>query len=64
MTIPGYWASKMAEIPPRNRPSRKAYIGAVKAAHCFLNIVIRATMNPPKAPPNTHGITVAGFPEV
>ena len=36
-------------------------MGAVKPAHSFLKIVTMATMNPPMAPPNTHGMTAAGF---
>ena len=36
-------------------------MGAVKPAQFFLKIVTIATMNPPMAPPNIHGMTAPGF---
>src|SRR3546814_13775549 len=52
--MPGYLASKTAEMPPRKRPSTSAYIGAVTGAHSFLKIVTIARMKPPIRPPHTY----------
>src|SRR3546814_17564589 len=52
--MPGYLASKTAEMPPRKRPSTSAYMGAVTGAHSFLKIVTIARMNPPLRPPHTY----------
>src|SRR3546814_13323773 len=52
--MPGYFASKTAEMPPRKRPSTSAYMGAVTGAHSFLKIVTIARMKPPIRPPQTY----------
>src|SRR3546814_20032692 len=52
--MPGYLASKTAEMPPRKRPSTSAYMGAVTGAHSFLRIVTIARMKPPIRPPHTY----------
>src|SRR3546814_2220829 len=52
--MPGYLASKTAEMPPRKRPSTSAYMGAVTGAHSFLKIVTIARMKPPIRPPHTY----------
>ena len=62
MTIPGYWASKIADIPPSNRPSSTAYIGAVTGAQDFLKVVTIAKTKPPRPPINVRGMTDAGLP--
>ena len=62
ITMPGYWASKIAEIAPRNKPSAMAYKGAVVPDHCFLNMVTEAYIKPTIAPPIARGITVARVP--
>src|SRR3546814_19562559 len=50
--MPGYFASKTAEMPPRKRPSTSAYMGAVTGAHSCLKIVTIARMKPPIRPPH------------
>src|SRR3546814_11583488 len=52
--MPGYLASKTAEMPPRKRPSTSAYMVAVTGAHSFLTIVTIARMKPPVRPPHTY----------
>src|SRR3546814_11281205 len=52
--MPGYLASKTAEMPPRKRPSTSAYMGAVTGAHSFLKIVTIARMKPPIRPPHPY----------
>ena len=61
MTIPGNWASNMAETPPMTNPSRRAYRGAVTGAQVCLKIVTRATTKPAMAPTATQGVTAWGF---
>lgn len=48
--MPGYRASKVADKPPRKRPSAAAYSGAVLGAAVFLKTVMRARMRPAMAP--------------
>ena len=62
MTMPGYCASKTAEIAPKNKPSAIAYSGAVMPECYFLNMVIRAKTRPAMAPPTAQGMTFAGLP--
>ena len=61
MTMPGNWASNMAETPPMTNPSRRAYRGAVTGAQVCLKIVTRATTKPAMAPTATQGVTTWGF---
>ena len=43
-----------------NKPSKRAYSGAVIGDHCFLKMVTKAIINPQIAPPKINGITACG----
>ena len=60
MTIPGYWASRLADTPPRNKPSASAYTGASSGAHVCLKQITRPVTRPTMSPPMAHGIALPG----
>src|SRR5271170_89970 len=60
IATPGAEALNIAEIPPRTRPSSRAYAGAVNGDHSFLKMVTSAMMNPPIPPAISSGNTACG----